>query len=244
MTFCKKVLLASVFTAATTAALPAMADVAAPSSAPLASWSNLSLTGSNNNVSLQNFAAQSSDLYIQLTMTTSSLAKISNNDFAVLWLDTKTTGDHTNVPNVGLKADVVSTGDYMVRNNASNNYIGAFTADQAAAGTTVTLYAHLYKSAGSTTYNTFDLWTNPTATTWTQLLASSAEAHNTYVSGLTSISQVGFRTANLSGSDSILVSSANIYNSVTAVPEPETYAMFLAGLGIVGAIARRRRHML
>ena len=29
--------------------------------------------------------------------------------------------------------------------------------------------------------------------------------------------------------------------TVTAVPEPETYAMFLAGLGLVGAIARRRR---
>jgi hypothetical protein len=29
--------------------------------------------------------------------------------------------------------------------------------------------------------------------------------------------------------------------SVTAVPEPETYAMLLAGLGLMGAIARRRR---
>jgi hypothetical protein len=29
--------------------------------------------------------------------------------------------------------------------------------------------------------------------------------------------------------------------NVAAVPEPETYAMMLAGLGIVGAIARRRR---
>jgi hypothetical protein len=28
---------------------------------------------------------------------------------------------------------------------------------------------------------------------------------------------------------------------VTAVPEPETYAMLLAGLGLVGAMARRRR---
>lgn len=28
---------------------------------------------------------------------------------------------------------------------------------------------------------------------------------------------------------------------VAAVPEPETYAMFLAGLGLVGAVARRRR---
>jgi hypothetical protein len=30
-------------------------------------------------------------------------------------------------------------------------------------------------------------------------------------------------------------------SSVTAVPEPETYAMLLAGLGLMGAIARRRR---
>jgi hypothetical protein len=31
--------------------------------------------------------------------------------------------------------------------------------------------------------------------------------------------------------------------NLPAVPEPETYAMLLAGLGLVGAVARRRRHL-
>ena len=36
-------------------------------------------------------------------------------------------------------------------------------------------------------------------------------------------------------------SAATRIGAVVAVPEPETYAMFLAGLGIIGAVARRRR---
>jgi hypothetical protein len=30
--------------------------------------------------------------------------------------------------------------------------------------------------------------------------------------------------------------------TVTAVPEPETYALFMAGLGLMGFIARRRKN--
>lgn len=33
----------------------------------------------------------------------------------------------------------------------------------------------------------------------------------------------------------------NVSLSVTAVPEPETYALMLAGLGVIGGLARRRR---
>jgi hypothetical protein len=31
------------------------------------------------------------------------------------------------------------------------------------------------------------------------------------------------------------------HSYIAAVPEPETYAMLLAGLGLVSAVARRRR---
>jgi hypothetical protein len=63
---------------------------------------------------------------------------------------------------------------------------------------------------------------------------------------------VGFTTANFVASGSLLTvnwqgltftpSTQVIFNVATlaAVPEPETYAMLLAGFGLVGAVARRR----
>lgn len=40
----------------------------------------------------------------------------------------------------------------------------------------------------------------------------------------------------------MLVHYGDISAVVTAVPEPETYAMLLAGLGLIGAVARRRKN--
>ena len=53
-----------------------------------------------------------------------------------------------------------------------------------------------------------------------------------------------FSSVNAHGFDPSVSFTVN-YNdhnvTVTAVPEPEQYLMLLAGLGLVGAIARRRR---
>ena len=43
------------------------------------------------------------------------------------------------------------------------------------------------------------------------------------------------------GEISLSVDSGGLPPLVSAVPEPESYAMLLAGLGVVGSVARRRR---
>ena len=51
---------------------------------------------------------------------------------------------------------------------------------------------------------------------------------------------VNTSTGNLTGQMQMYV-QANGSTNVAAVPEPESYAMFLAGLGIIGAMVRRRK---
>jgi len=56
------------------------------------------------------------------------------------------------------------------------------------------------------------------------------------------ISGVNFRgTANSIDDSNRTIAFWKLSPTITAVPEPETYAMFLAGLGLLGAVSRRRK---
>jgi hypothetical protein len=70
---------------------------------------------------------------------------------------------------------------------------------------------------------------------------SSADAFGTYSLSFTAASSGPFSLSfKNSGADYVGVLLDNV--SVAAVPEPATYGMLLAGLGLVGAAARRRRN--
>jgi len=200
----------------------------------------ITFTGNGGNQSTASFSAvQTGDLYIAMTIHLEAGA-LGSNDFLSLWLDNVATGDHTTRPNMGLKSNLGSPGgrDWMVRGSGTS---GSYAPDQATIGSTTTLWAHLYKSSNAN-YDRFDLWVNPVGT-WTDVLATTAEATSTLDSGLSSISGFGFRTANLSGADRYTVQALVISNSVpvSAVPEPGTVGLALAGLGLLGALTRRRR---
>ncbi|MDR1351357.1 MAG: FxDxF family PEP-CTERM protein [Zoogloeaceae bacterium] len=77
------------------------------------------------------------------------------------------------------------------------------------------------------TGKTLSLFDNPTGTFDAATLG--AGSYSLWVSG---------NLAGSRGSYSIAIMSSS--TRLPAVPEPETYAMLLAGLGIVGAVARRR----
>uniref|UniRef100_UPI00254E9C49 PEPxxWA-CTERM sorting domain-containing protein n=2 Tax=Pseudomonadota TaxID=1224 RepID=UPI00254E9C49 len=48
------------------------------------------------------------------------------------------------------------------------------------------------------------------------------------------------RFANVANDAALQLGVDNVSLNVTAVPEPESWALMLAGIGMVGAIARRR----
>ena len=68
-----------------------------------------------------------------------------------------------------------------------------------------------------------------------QTFDNAAGLNNTSISQLSVVGVNGAFVA--SGS----VGEIGSPGSIAAVPEPETYAMLLAGLGLVGAMARKRR---
>lgn len=243
MQITRKTLIAAAISAASITAAQA-ADT------PLIDNYSTSVSGiSNGSSSALNIGSYTdSNLWIKVSFTignftpSSDSSATANNwpDFATIWLDDDNLSSnlHTDAPNIGLRGQLGTTGDTMIR--LSSSAVSTFAGSALNAGDSFTILAHLYKDAGSSSYNQLEGWFNPASNAAST--PTTFKASLTAGSGLSSISYIGVRS-NLGNSDTVTVNSLSVGStlaSVSAVPEASSLAMLLAGLGMMGIIARRR----
>ena len=171
--------------------------------------------------------SMSGDLVVRFEFQYSGV--LGRNDFLGFWLG------NSNGPNIGLKAncDAVSgcTNDAFVRTTSATKMLPD---SDLLANTTYVMFGHLYKTDGSTTYNHFDAWLNPTDAEMNGLV--NPDVKSSGASSIASFNTIGFRSDNLDNGVTVRVDNI----SISAIPEPTTIALFGAALLGMGALRRRR----
>lgn len=138
----------------------------------------------------------------------------------------------------GFGALCASGGMVCIDLDGSTNDAGVLSRSFAAiAGTT---YTATYDLAGNQRGAAADGLLVNFGTASQNLILASGAAWETYSLSFTATTSANYilSFAN-AGGDNIGIVLDNV--SVSAVPEPETYAMMLAGLGLMGAVVRRRK---
>ncbi|MFZ2986728.1 PEP-CTERM sorting domain-containing protein [Ideonella sp.] len=158
-------------------------------------------------------------------------------DFAAFWVGydahtSGTTGAWTDSLAIN---DIFTLGAGTVATFSVTYDLGAYaTLPDETASTTLTLRAVGEGSVAGTTQDRSD------ARTAAASFASGVAGINTGVATITYYNlSTGNRTAELTGTVEMSGFGAPM-SPVVAIPEPGTYAMFLAGLAAMGAVARRR----
>ncbi|MDO9597753.1 MAG: PEP-CTERM sorting domain-containing protein [Azoarcus sp.] len=197
----------------------------------------LQISGNNNNAAYRQLGAAFSgnslyvDFYVQIDN-----GALTANDFMSLWLDVGTTGEHLSAPNIGIKADGSGTNDVFVR---TSGFAGAFAPNSNIGSNNDVTYhiVGLLSRTGSGNYDSFALWLNPELGD-----LSTPDAYMIGNTGISQISHIGFRSANLDSGDILLIDGLQLsttWKEALRVPEPGTVA--LLGLGLLGLSLTKKR---
>ena len=204
------------------------------SAAPITTDYNFSTPTSNNAVVLKSDTPYQNGVLVDFKLSYSGT--LGKNAFTVLWFNDSSASEGYKGPQIGLKTncDTGCSDDLFVRGKGTSGgeYFDDTNIEDDVAGTSYHLYAYLYKSAGSKTYDSMSAWLNPTQLELKDLTTGQINLELT--TGLTSFDTIGFRTANLAGA-TVHINDLNI----NAVPEPGSVA--LMGLALAGLMVARRK---
>lgn len=183
------------------------------------------------------------EVFLSAQFSLAPNTSIGSGEFIGVWLG------NMNGPGFGIRGaqSAYNTSDVFVRPQYSDmpelaqNGIGSI---DLAAGQSFTMLVSFYKDGASSVFNGVKAWFNPTAAD----TASSFDysfVRSTGSAYIPSFSSIGLRSVglNTAAGESVTVSGLTVgttFADVSPVPEPATTTMLLAGLGMMGIIARRR----
>ncbi|MBL8327774.1 MAG: PEP-CTERM sorting domain-containing protein [Rubrivivax sp.] len=158
-------------------------------------------------------------------------------DLFTLWMDNGTSPiPFTQGVNLGLRYNMGPAGaDYYI---STGGLSGPFASVPFT--TSANLFAYFFKSTGPGGAGNFDraaFWVNPTMAEKTNYTNPDLIV-NTQPGSFSSLTRMGMRVSGLEAGENMVVTNLTITD---AVPEPSAIALALAGLGVLGVMARRRR---